>query len=348
MSHNIEQAKDGSGRAASFVGGDGPAWHRLGTYVTEAKTAEEAGRLAHLSGWDIRQVPLFASDPRNEKAKGLAARTIVVPSRFVGNLRTNPFTGDAEILGVVGQRYEIIQNEEAFAIADDILALAGEAQFSTAASLDDGRRVFMTIKLTGDNGLMIGGEDPHDLYLVIFNSHDGSSAMYAIITPVRVVCQNTLNLAIKTAKRKFIIRHTATAKNRVEEARKALGLTWSYAEEFQKIAEEHLLGVKMSEPDFVSYTKKLVPDPKSKEGKTASEGWLRRAEAARNTMLDIFKNSDTTEFGRGTQWAAYNAATQYADWNRPSKKRDVLALGADADVFKENAFKLLVPASVAA
>lgn len=345
--HNIEIAKDGSNRAASFVGGDGPAWHRLGEYVTEAKNATEAGRLAHLNGWDIRQVPLYAADPKG-KAKGLASRTIIVPDRFVGNMRTNPFTGEPEILGVVGRRYTVIQNEEAFAIADDILALAGEAQFSTAASLDDGRRVFMTIKLTGENGLLVGGEDPHDLYLVIFNSHDGSSAMYAIITPVRVVCQNTLNLAIKTAKRKFIIRHTATATARVEEARKALGLTWTYAEEFKRIAEEHLLGVKMTDKEFGDYAKKLVPDPKSQPGKTPGEGWVRRAEGARAAMLDIFKNAETTEFGRGTRWAAYNAATQYADWIRPSKKRDVLALGADADKFKEDAFGLLVPKSVVA
>lgn len=334
MSHNLEQATDGT--AAAFFA-DAPAWHGLGEVVEGAQTALDAGRLAHLNGWDIRTVPLYASDPENTKAKGLAARTIIVPDRFVGNLRTNPFTGQPEILGVVGSRYEIVQNEDAFAIADSIIEESGGANFETAGSLNDGRQVFMSIKLTGRD-LLVGGEDAHDLYLVIWNSHDGSTAMYAMVTPVRVVCQNTLNAAIRQAKRRFVLRHTRNVMQRIDEARKALELTWKYAETF-KAEAERMLATPFSEADFKAYTEALVPDPKSD-----AEGWIRRAQGARSAMTDLFLHAETTEFGRGTAWAAYNAASQYADWVRPSKKRDVLALGADTDRFKDQAFDLLVAA----
>lgn len=325
MSDNIEVFANGE---AAFASARVPAWHRLGTVTDGAMTAKEAGELAHLNGWNVRKTDL-------QTVGGL-----VIP-RKVATIRTNPITGEDEALGVVGKDYKVIQNEEAFAFLDALVDVGG-AHFETAGGLGNGERVFMSMKLP--EGVMIAGEDAHDMYLLAANSHDGSSAFHVAVTPVRVVCKNTLTMGLRAAKQKFSIRHTTNADGRIEEAREALKIAFKYADEF-----EHQLNVLLdsafTDAQFDALVKDLVPDSASE-----AEGWQAKVLERRSTLTHLFTTAETNTFGRGTKYAAYNAFTEYADWYMPVKGADLdgrkraerAMAGGVVQQFKDKALAALV------
>ena len=160
-------------------------WHGLGTKVQEAPDSKEALRLAGLD-WKVLQEPI-------RTAQGEA----------VPGYKANVRDVDRKVLGVVTDRYKVIQNEEAFAFVDSLL---GEGvRFETAGSLQEGKSVWLLAHLPHE--YIISGERISP-YLVFSNTHDGFGAVKAAITPIRVVCNNTLNLALKSAKRSWSMIHT--------------------------------------------------------------------------------------------------------------------------------------------
>lgn len=220
MAHQIETHNDEA--AAVFARVD--AWHRLGTTVQgEAFTAEHAMQLGHLGGWRVRKAPLSATEITPDGVTTLAAPGYAT-------VRTNPFTGKSEALGVVGSGYVPLQNEDH---AEFLNRLADEsgAIFDTAGSLRGGRQVFITMKLP--RSLRVGGSDRVDVNIAALNAHDGSAAFRLLITPVRVVCANTQAAALRCHEASVTIRHTRNARQAVQRAREALGLTWAYLEEFE-------------------------------------------------------------------------------------------------------------------
>lgn len=179
-------------------------WHGLGTKVATAPCSEEALKLAGLD-WDVVQHPIFADGQ--------------IVDGYFANVRNT----DGKVLGVVSSRYQIIQNHEAFAFTD---ALLGEGvRYETAGSLFGGRRVWMLARLPQE--YIIGG-DRISPYLVFTNTHDGSGAVRAAVTPVRVVCNNTLNLALAEARRSWSMIHTGNVKERLQEAHDTLLLAEQY------------------------------------------------------------------------------------------------------------------------
>jgi len=198
MGHEIE--RHGSEAAAIFARVD--AWHRLGTTVAgEAFTAEEAMELGHLGGWGVRKVALTAHELTDT---GVTS----VPAPGFATVRTNPFTGAAEALGVVGAGYVPLQNEE-HAEFLNLLADASGAVFDTAGSLRGGRQVFVTMRLP--EGMLVGGQDRVEVNIVALNSHDGSSSFRVLVSPVRVVCANTQTAALGNHLSSWSIRHTRDA-----------------------------------------------------------------------------------------------------------------------------------------
>jgi phage/plasmid-like protein (TIGR03299 family) len=212
MAHEIET--HGNRAAAVFARQD--AWHRLGTTLTDVFTAEEAMRIGHLGGWDVRKTPLHTTEI---SAEGVT--TLEVPGHFA-TVRTNPFTGAVEPLGVVGRGYRPIQNEEHCEVLNQLVDDSA-AIFDTAGSLRGGRQVFVSLRLP--ETMRIGGTDQVDVNIVALNSHDGTSAFRLLVTPVRVVCANTQAAALANHSASISVRHTASAKGRVAAARDALGLT---------------------------------------------------------------------------------------------------------------------------
>lgn len=301
MPDNIEVFANGE---AAFASAREVAWHRLGTVTEDAMTAEEAAKTALLSGWDVRLMPVQVSH------EGLG--NIRVPGRMA-TVRTHPITELPDPLGVVGDRYQVIQNEDAFAVLDGIVDEGG-AHFETAGSLAGGRKVFMSMKMP--NGIQIAGQDAHDVYLLAYNSHDGSSAFTLAVTPVRVVCQNTLTMGLRAAKQTWTLRHTSSVQGRIAEARESLKLTFNYMDEFSKELNA-MLDEPMSHTEFKGVAEELVP-----VNVDSARGWRDRSRQNQSTLRQLFAKAETNEFGRGTKYAAYNAITEYADWYMPLRGQD--------------------------
>lgn len=195
-------------------------WHGLGTVVAEAPTSQEALRLAGLD-WSVRQ------------------RTIYTNVGKINGYKANIRDTDGQCLGVVTDRYKVVQNTEAFAFTDELL---GEGvRYETAGALQNGRKVWLLAKLP--NGFMVAGERISP-YLVFSNTHDGSGAVRVAFTPVRVCCNNTLNLALQTAPRSFSMIHTGDIKGKIGEARKTLLMADQYMEglgvEFEKLRRQEI------------------------------------------------------------------------------------------------------------
>jgi phage/plasmid-like protein (TIGR03299 family) len=192
-------------------------WHGLGVRVEEALTSHEAISAAGLD-WQVVQKPIYTSDFVCSIGNIHSSDKQLIP-----NYKANVRDSDNQVLGVVSDRYNVVQNEEAFAFTD---ALIGEGvRYETAGSLQSGRKVWLLAKLP--EKYIIGGERIEP-FLVFSNSHDGSGAIKVCMTPIRVVCQNTLNLALDTAKRSWSSKHTVNIKNRLDEVRDTLKLAHGY------------------------------------------------------------------------------------------------------------------------
>ena len=210
-------------------------WHGLGTKVLEAPTSSAALSLAGLN-WKVIQKPLNTEDG------------IPIPG-FKANLRDT----DSQVLGVVSDRYRVVQNEDAFAFTDELL---GEGvTYETAGSLQNGRRTWILAKLP--QRYIISGDEITP-YLVFMNSHDGTGAIKAAMTPIRVVCQNTLNLALSTAKRSWSTIHTGNIHGKLQDARNTLLYADRYMAELGKTIDK-LNQQKLSDRQVLEYIDALFP-----------------------------------------------------------------------------------------
>lgn len=303
MAHHIETHEGQA--AAIFARTD--AWHRLGTTVRDrAFTAEEAMRIGRLGGWHVRKLPLTATEMTSD-----GVTTIDAPG--FATVRDNPFTGQTEALGVVGSGYTPLQNEE-HAEFLNLLADESGAVFDTAGSLRGGRQVFITMQLP--DSLTVGGTDRIDLNIAALNSHDGSSAFRILVTPVRVVCANTQNAALGNHASSFAIRHTRNAKNAVQAARNALGLTFEYVEAFETEAER-FINTTLTDAKFDA----LVTDLFGTAAPEASPRVQSAERERRDTLMWLWHDAETLDGLRGTAWAGYQAVTEYLDHYAPVRTK---------------------------
>lgn len=270
-----------------------PAWYSVGQTVGEAMNAEEALAAAGMAGWNVRK----------EKLK--TASGLVIPNK-VATVRTDPTTGKTKYLGVVGPNYTVHQNEDTMQFLDTLVDVSG-SHYDALGYKGDGHRFFVTMKLP--EGIQIGGEDAVDMYLLATNGHNGNVAFQISVVPLRAACTNQLTSLRLGAQQSWKIRHTSGMDGRLQEARESLSLTFTYMDEFSA-AMEKLLAAEFSESKFERLAKKLIPDAKTAGRQDA-------VTERRGTLFDLFTQAETTEFGRGTKYAAYNAITEYADWFTP-------------------------------
>ena len=269
-------------------------WHGLGEIVDDKLTAAEALQVGGLD-WDVELRPLKAYLGHDARPQ-----YVTVEDRF-GVVRST----DNSVLGVVGGTYVPFQNRDAFVFFDNLVD-NGEAKYDTAGSLRKGKWVWLTAKMP--ETVLIGGEDAIDVYLLLSTSHDGSRSITASVTPVRVVCQNTLNMAQKAAKRKWSVRHLSTAGQRLEEARQALGMTFKYVDAFEVKATE-LLSQSMVDQEFTKLVEGILPDRP-------------RTPQVIEELRFAFNESPTLDNIKGTKWAAYNAVAEYFDWLREPRSAE--------------------------
>lgn len=210
-------------------------WHGLGTKVEEAPSSADALRLAGLN-WQVIQEPIYTDDGG------------IIPG-YKANIRDS----DRKVLGVVSDRYKIIQNQEAFAFTDALLG--NGVRYETAGSLQEGKRVWILARLPRE--YIISGERISP-YLVFSNTHDGSGAVKVALTPIRVVCNNTLNLALQTAKRSWSMIHTGNIKDKIEEAEDTLFMAEEYMDSLGK-EFERLRRQKITDGQVREYIEMLLP-----------------------------------------------------------------------------------------
>lgn len=210
-------------------------WHGLGTRVENALSSEEALKASGLD-WQVVQKPIMTDD-------------LTPIAGYKANIRDS----DNKVLGVVSDRYKVVQNTESFAFTD---ALLGEGvKYETAGSLQDGKKIWLLGKLP--EKYIIEGEQIEP-YLVFSSSHDGSGAIKAAMTPIRVVCQNTLNLALSSAKRVWSTIHTGELVAKMEEAHNTLLLAEKYMHdlggEFSRLSR-----IKLTDSKVLEYIEMLLP-----------------------------------------------------------------------------------------
>jgi len=316
MAHELETQNG----VASFASLREPAWHGLGTVFTEEKTTSEMLVAANLNNWNVR------------------LEDMPIPSHLTSDkeyqyvVRTNPTDKtQTDVLGVVGERYHVLQNEDLFSFGDNILD--GGGRWETAGSLKGGRQVFGSLALERETILDPNGvSDKIKTYLLINTSHDGSIAIQASITPVRVVCANTLNVALNRTKKRdgvkqsFKIRHTQTANGKVQVARETLGLANAYMNEFDKMAHA-MIQKEISAKDFNDIILAAYPKP-DKDTKGAVKKW--------ENKVDLINDIYTGQFNgmiANTAWGAFNALTERLDWYRSARGGNNESILASASGF---------------
>lgn len=282
----------------SFATHSEKAWHGLGQVVDKAMTAAEAIELANLD-YEVEKTPLICKIDDDTMPE------------FKDKFAT--YRKDTKVpLGIVGSRYEIVQNRDAFAFFDAIID-AGEAIFETAGVLGDGERIFVTAKLPSD--MLVGGE-VCEKYIILTNSHDGTSSIIAGFTTIRVCCSNTLQAALRGLSNKVHIEHRSGAKERLSEAYKVMGIASKYMTEVNEIFEQ-MTKTKVSDEELQKYIIDVM-SPEKKVVLTAEEE-EKVSTRFKNQVSSIYDfalshPTQQTDAAKGTMWGAYNSISGYYNY----------------------------------
>lgn len=311
MAHNLE-IRNGE---ASFFSVKEKAWHGLGTIVEGCPNVKQAVELTK-TNWLCEKENLLLADGR------------VVPDKYAVVRQDTK-----DILGVVGSKYEIVNNETAFSFFD---FLEGECCFETGGVLGKGEIVFLSAKLP-NHFSVAGGNDVVENYLLLTTSHNGTLALSAMFTPVRVVCNNTLNGALRNNTNKIHVRHTLSAEAKIKQAHHLMGIVNNLQLEMEQVYK-------------AMYATKVYTDSKVKElilnviAPKIEVGGQEDLKTKTNNRLDeifaYYEGHETQKGINGTVWGVYNALTGFyqnaSKHDNERKMRGILT----GDKFLENAFNV--------
>ena len=295
-------------------------WHGLGVRVEEAPASADALRMAGLD-WEVQQESIYTDT--GDKIAGYKA-----------NVRST----DKKVLGVVTDRYKVIQNAEAFEFTDSLL---GEGvRYETAGSLAEGRKVWLLARLPRE--YIIGGERISP-YLVFSNTHDGSGAVRVAVTPVRVVCNNTLNLALNTAKRSWSMIHTGDIKGKIQEAKDTLFMAEEYMDNLGK-EFERLRQIQMTDEQVREYIELLLPVEKN-----ASITQLRNIKKLREDMASRYFDAPDLQTVGNNAYRFINAVSDFATHANPLRKtsnykENLFARTVDGNPLIDRAYQMVCAA----
>ena len=266
-------------------------WHGLGTRVKEAPSSKDALIYAGLD-WKVIQEPVYTDS-----------------QELIEGYKANVRDSDRRVLGVVTDRYKVIQNEEAFAFTD---ALLGEGvRYETAGSLQGGKKVWMLARMPHE--YIITGERISP-YLLFSNTHDGSGAIKVALTPIRVVCNNTLNLALSTAKRSWSMIHTGDIQGKLQEAKDTLLLADRYMDSLGK-EFENLRMKSMTDKQIMEYIEVLLP--------VEEDGTMKQKRNIEHLREDLkmryFDAPDLQDVGKNA-YRFINAVSDFATHAQPLRK----------------------------
>ncbi len=277
-------------------------WHGLGTKLDAVATSAQAIEAAKLD-WKVGKHPLVTT---------VQGEFLTVPDKFAIVREDNK-----TVLGVVGHVYTPLQNKSAFSFFD---AIVGEkaAMYHTAGALGDGERVWILAKLPGY--IRTTGEDVTEKFLLLSNSHDGTGAVTVMFTPIRVVCQNTLNVALSGNDNRAKLRHTMTLGNRIEDVRKTLGILNNRFTMFEELSKA-MASMPLTYHGFKAFVKDAGLLPNVKELRPGILEMSTRAENIMEELSRLFERGKGNDLPgvKGTLWAGFNAVTEYVDHFRSTK-----------------------------
>lgn len=304
MDNTIERRTNNLTQVETMFDARRTPWDGLGKRIAGAVTSRDAIRLAGLD-WNVVPTDIIS------EATGLK-----IPG-YKANVRDI----DNKTLGIVTERYKIVQNEEAFSFTD---ALLGEGvRYETAGALQSGKKVWMLARL---EGRMITDEKI-DPFLVFTNSHDGKGSVRVAITPVRVWCQNTLNLALKEAERQWVCKHTGRIDEKLVEAKYTLMNTEHYLEALE--AEFGKMKMKKLDVDKVhKFVKMLLPiSEKDGDRKVAN------VQEMRNELMMRYLNAPDLQVLEPSAYRFVNAVSDFSTHRKPSR---------GSEYYQENMFMKVV------
>ena len=285
------------GQIEMFYTGEAP-WHRLGTEVSHALTSEEAIKAANMD-WNVVTRPVLYTAPDSFIPKEIPNRVAVVRED------TN------EVFTVASDRYTPLPNRKAFEFFDSVVG-AGQAIYHTAGTINGGKKLWILAKLDGE--LKVTNNDILHKYILLGSSHDSSMPLSMMFTTVRVVCSNTFSLALDMNQKsngiKFTAKHTPSISTKAVSARQTLDLAEAYFENMM-VGINGLVEHEWSSIDMKRFTYTLFD---LDVDKSIEEQRKNKAYAA-DKVIDLFSNGRGN--GTNTKWDAFNAVTEYVDYNRP-------------------------------
>lgn len=262
-------------------------WHGLGVSIDHAMSSEEALELGGLN-WEVKPYP------------------VEVNGNSIPGYQANVRETDKSVLGIVTDRYQIVQNKQAFDFVDNLL---GEGcTFETAGSLENGKRVFLLAHLPEELIL----DDKVVPYLVFTNGFNGKYCVKTCCTPIRVVCNNTLNFALRNASRVWSTRHTGKLEDKLEDARNTLRLAKTYMEELNNTADI-LANTKVTQDEVVSILDEMYPvkeEDSDRKKKNIAE--------TKNGIMMCMLSPDILKF-KDTAWGVMQGISDYATHTPPKR-----------------------------
>jgi phage/plasmid-like protein (TIGR03299 family) len=273
-------------------------WHGIGTKMNKVSTTEEAIKRAKLD-WLVEQRPIYTT--RNCVSP--------IPSYFA-NVRSD----NQSVLGIVSERYHVVQNKEMFDFADDLTGNSKmRCSLETAGILYGGKRVFMLLKMP--KGRLI--EDDYTPYICISNSFDGSTCLQIFLTAIRIVCTNAISAAFKSATRKIAIRHSSGLEQRKEDALKTMGTASRYFKDLEKFAS-NLAGTKVNIDKVLDSLYPKIADMTKRQIEANID--------TKESIKSLMKNKDDLQnFRNGNAWGAYSAIADYRSNAEPKRKTATFA-----------------------
>lgn len=292
-------------------------WHGLGTKVNEAPCSKEALVWAGLD-WQVIQKKIFTENGQEI-------------SGFKANVRST----DEKILGVVSDRYQIVQNKDAFAFTDDLLGSG--VRYETAGSLQGGRRVWMLAIMPRKYKIL--GDD-YSAYMVFTNSHDGTGSVKAAMTPIRVVCNNTLNLALSSAERSWSANHVGSFDEKLRNAEDTMMNASEYMKELSRSAES-MYKNRLSDNEVKALIDALCP---KKEALTERQD--KNIKRIRDDIWLRYNDAPDLKDMERTAYRFINAVSDSATHNPPARKTvnyqdNLFARTVDGNAIIDKAFQLI-------
>lgn len=279
MSANVE---------TMFYAGREKPWHGLGVQVEDALCSDEALKMAGLD-WEVNQEPIM-----------------IESGDVIAGYKANVRDSDNAILGIVTDRYKVVQNTQAFDFTNGLIG--GDVRYETAGSLQGGKRIWLLAKMPTKSIL---GDDVEP-YLCFTNTHDGSGAIRICMTPIRVVCNNTLNIALDTAQRQWSTKHMGDLETKMEEARNCLAMANSYMMALDE-SSDRLANTKISDDAIMTAFDELFPvDDNSTDRKKEN------VKQVKDEFMVCYFSPDISQF-KGTVWGAVNAMSDLVCHNAPKR-----------------------------